>query len=321
MTKPAKQPRKVALIHVLDYPREDYSAYWNISVLGDDEEGYRWEAKLMSYDPVGWDYKGKVTEKRPDVPWPTYPGDVRVTQAQYVKMPPEEQAAVRRQQELRRLESAEIYEAHPKPVYLLDEEMGTTDTRDEADTAAQQWVKARIGKLKRPPKAKEDKEAGYAAVGLISGWFILEGIAEMLRRLLLGPMLAIAYNVLLRNSRLNAVRDAIDAGAGAGLLRIYDGSRPATCGTATTLGAELTFSDPCAAAAGSGVLTASAITADASANASITATWFRAVDSTGTCVMDGNVGTSGSDMNLNTTTIAAGVQVACTSYTITGGNA
>jgi hypothetical protein len=65
----------------------------------------------------------------------------------------------------------------------------------------------------------------------------------------------------------------------------------------------------------------SAITADASANATGTATWFRCVDSTGTCCVDGNVGTSGSDLNLNSTSINSGVQVSVTSFTITAGNA
>ena len=124
-----------------------------------------------------------------------------------------------------------------------------------------------------------------------------------------------------RNSRLNAIRDAMDAGAGPALLRIYDGTRPATGGAATTLLAELTFSDPSAANAASGQLTFSAITADASANATGTATWCRVVDSTGAFVMDGSVGTSGADYNLNTTSITAGVQVSCTSAVLTEGNA
>lgn len=133
--------------------------------------------------------------------------------------------------------------------------------------------------------------------------------------------MAISYSTTIRNNRLNQVRDAIDGGAGAGLLRIYDGTRPATCGTATTLLAELTFSDPCAGAAASGVLTMSAITADTQANATGTASWFRAVDSTGTCCIDGNVGTSGSDLNLNSTSITINQQVSITSFTITAGNA
>ena len=124
----------------------------------------------------------------------------------------------------------------------------------------------------------------------------------------------------LRNTMLNAIRDAVDAGAGAGLFRIYDGVRPATGGAATVLLAELTFSDPSAPAAAAGVLTFSAITADASANATGTASWCRVVDSTGTFVFDGNVGTVAADLILNTTTITITQQVSCSSATITDGN-
>lgn len=132
---------------------------------------------------------------------------------------------------------------------------------------------------------------------------------------------ALAYSTTIRNARLNAIRDAIDGGAGAGLLRIYDGSRPATGGTATTLLAELTFTDPCSTGASSGTLTMSAITADSSANATGTATWFRCVDSTGTFCVDGSVSTSGSDLNLNSTSISSGQNVAVSSFVITAGNA
>lgn len=124
----------------------------------------------------------------------------------------------------------------------------------------------------------------------------------------------------LRNARLDQITAKVDAGAGAGKLRVYDGVRPATGGTATTLLAELTFSDPSFGAASGGTLTASAITADASADATGTATWCRVVDSAGTFVFDGSVGTSGADFNLNTTSITAGVQVSCTSCVLTEGN-
>lgn len=133
--------------------------------------------------------------------------------------------------------------------------------------------------------------------------------------------MAIAYSTTLRNNRLDQITSAIDGGTGAGLLRIYDGSRPATGGTATTLLAELTFSDPSANSASSGQLTASSITQDSSANATGTATWFRVVDSAGTFVMDGSVGTSGSDLNLTTTSITATQPVSITSFVITEGNA
>lgn len=133
--------------------------------------------------------------------------------------------------------------------------------------------------------------------------------------------MALAFAATLRNNMLAQITAALDAGAGAALIRIYDGVRPATGGTATTLLAELTCSDPSASAPASGVLTLSTITQDASANATGTATWFRMVDSVATFVMDGNVSTSGSDLNLTTTSIVATQPVSISSATITAGNA
>lgn len=106
-----------------------------------------------------------------------------------------------------------------------------------------------------------------------------------------------------------------------GLLRIYDGTRPATGGAATTLLAELPLSATAAGAAASGVLTFNAITADASANATGTATWFRVATSGGTAVVDGSVGTSGADINFNTTSIVTGANVSVSSLVWTMGNA
>ena len=132
--------------------------------------------------------------------------------------------------------------------------------------------------------------------------------------------MALGLVVAARNASLDDIRIRIDAGATAGFLRVYDGVRPATGGAATVLLAELTFSDPCAPAAAGGVLTFSAITADASANATGTASWCRLVDSTGAFVADGSVGTTGADYNLNATAITIGVQVSCTSASLTAGN-
>jgi hypothetical protein len=131
--------------------------------------------------------------------------------------------------------------------------------------------------------------------------------------------MALAYEVA---TLRNAMLDAITTRAGnAALLRIYDGTRPATGGTATTLLAELTCGTPFAAGASGGVLTLGAITQDTSANATGTATWFRIVKADGTThVLDGNVGTSGSDLNLTTTSIVATQPVSVSSFTITEGN-
>lgn len=124
-------------------------------------------------------------------------------------------------------------------------------------------------------------------------------------------------NTTICNNRANQIKAAIDAGGAAGFGRIYDGAKPAAGGTATTLLAELVFSYPCAPSATGRVLTFSAITPDASANATGTATWGRIVDSTGAFVADFTVGTSGAEFNLNTVAITLGVQVSCTSAAVT----
>lgn len=132
--------------------------------------------------------------------------------------------------------------------------------------------------------------------------------------------MALGYAASLRNAQLDDVRDAIDAGAGPGVLTIYSGARPATGGAVTTEVATLTMGDPSAPNASAGSVTYNAVTADASATGGA-ATWFRITDSTGAFVMDGDVGTSGSDLNLNNTTIAAGSSVAVNSFVLTAGNA
>lgn len=132
--------------------------------------------------------------------------------------------------------------------------------------------------------------------------------------------MALALNATLRNNML----DEITARAGTSArIRIYSGTRPATGGTETTVLAELTGNASAfAAAASGGVLTLNAITADSSANATGTATWFRIDSSGGTNhVLDGDVGTSGSDLNLNSTSIVSGGSVSISSFTITAPNA
>lgn len=130
--------------------------------------------------------------------------------------------------------------------------------------------------------------------------------------------MAIAYDVTsIRNTMLDSITTRAGASA---LLRFYDGSRPATGGTATTKLAELTCNATFAPASASGVLTLNAI-ATANAVASGTSTWFRIVKADGTTfVMDGNVGTSGSDLNLTTNVIVSGQPVAVSSFVITEGN-
>jgi hypothetical protein len=131
--------------------------------------------------------------------------------------------------------------------------------------------------------------------------------------------MALGYNETLRDNQL----DEITALAGtSALLSVYDGSRPATGGAATTLLAQLTCDVTAfAGAAASGVLTLEAISDDTSADATGTATWFRITSSGATHVMDGDVSTSGADLNFDSVSFVAGGTVSVSSFTITAGNA
>jgi hypothetical protein len=130
--------------------------------------------------------------------------------------------------------------------------------------------------------------------------------------------MALGYVAALRNRQLDGITTEVGA---SGLLRIYSGTRPATGGTETTVLAQLTCNATFAPAASGGVLTLNAITADSSADATGTASWFRILTSGAVAKIDGNVGTSGSDLNLNSTSITSGGTVSITSFTITAGNA
>lgn len=133
--------------------------------------------------------------------------------------------------------------------------------------------------------------------------------------------MALGFATTLRTARASQIVAAIDAGAGAGKLRLYNGTRPATGGAVTTLLAELTFSDPCGTVT-SGVLTFSDIASDASADNTGTATWFRIVDSTGAFVLDGTITVTGGggDITMTSTSIQAGVTVDGTSLVFTEDN-
>lgn len=119
----------------------------------------------------------------------------------------------------------------------------------------------------------------------------------------------------------NAACDAIAALCNNGYIRIYTASKPANADTALsgqTLLAELRFAATAFGSASNGVATAGTITSDSSADNTGTAAWFRVLASNGTTVIyDGTVGTSGCDLNLNTTSITSGAQVAITALTIT----
>lgn len=124
--------------------------------------------------------------------------------------------------------------------------------------------------------------------------------------------MAVTYSTAAKTARMNAVITQIDAGAGAGTIEI------GTSGMGTVL-AILTLADPCGSAA-SGVLTFDfdPDIADSSANATGTAAEARIKDSDGTVIISGlTVGTSGTDIVLDSTSITAGQSVTLTTGTIT----
>lgn len=124
--------------------------------------------------------------------------------------------------------------------------------------------------------------------------------------------MAVTYTTAVKNARLDAVTAQIDAGAGAGKLEI------GTTAMGTVL-ATVTLADPSAAAAASGVLTFSGFPrSDTSADATGTAAAARIRDSNNVDIITGlSVGTSGSDINLDSVSITAGQTVTITSATIT----
>lgn len=127
---------------------------------------------------------------------------------------------------------------------------------------------------------------------------------------------ATGYSTTLRNARLDAITTAV---GNAGVLTIYSGTQPATCGTATTVLVNFTLGTPFAPAASAAVLSPTLPSATAAA-ATGTASWARVKTSGGTCVIDMPVGTSGTPMILNSLSITSGVNVTVTSWSITTGN-
>lgn len=123
--------------------------------------------------------------------------------------------------------------------------------------------------------------------------------------------MAVNYSSGLKDTRMTAVRDAIDAGAGAGYLEICTASYALVLAT-------ITLADPSGTISG-GVLTFSGTPlSDTSADNTGTAAVARIKDSNGNIIVSGlTVGTSGTDIVLNSTSITAGQQVTLNSATLT----
>lgn len=131
-----------------------------------------------------------------------------------------------------------------------------------------------------------------------------------------------SHAVKLTNEVVNLQADAIMALLDGGFLDIMDGAKPAGPAIAITtqvLLAVLALANPSqASGAVAGVATFDTIAPDTDANATGTATWARLykADHT-TAVMDIEIGTSLSDLNLPTVSIVQHATVSITSLTYT----
>lgn len=125
--------------------------------------------------------------------------------------------------------------------------------------------------------------------------------------------MTINYSTAVKNSRLTEVMNAIDAGAGDGVLVIGTSSLSGATGVLATI----PLAKPSATIAG-GVLTLAGVPVSATAVATGTAAKAELRDSTGTVIASGlTVGVTGADVLVGSTSISSGQIVQVTSGTIT----
>ena len=132
-----------------------------------------------------------------------------------------------------------------------------------------------------------------------------------------------ASNLKYSNGTRNAQQQGLITYAGSGsIIHIYQGTQPTNANTAIS-GQTLLVSLTVTGSFGTdsnGTITLSSV-ANGTAVATGTAQFFRITQSdNSTVVMDGSVGTSGCDMNLDNTSIATGQTVTITSGTIIRAN-
>jgi hypothetical protein len=133
--------------------------------------------------------------------------------------------------------------------------------------------------------------------------------------------MAIQLSTTVRNAMLDQIETTISTSP---IMKIRTGAAPANCGTADsgTVLATLTLPSDWLAAAASGAKALSGTWQDTSADATGTAAHFRIYDSGGsTCHIQGTVGTSASDLIVDSTSFTAGQSFTVTAFTLTAGNA
>ena len=128
------------------------------------------------------------------------------------------------------------------------------------------------------------------------------------------------FSVAVQNARLASIEPTIGAGP---ILKIRTGAAPANCAAADTgtVLAIVTLPSDWMDVPSGGSVTKLGTWTEASADNTGTAAHFRIYDSTGTtCHCQGTVGTSGTDMVVDSTSFTATQPFTINSFTITDGN-
>jgi len=133
--------------------------------------------------------------------------------------------------------------------------------------------------------------------------------------------MTIQLSTAVRNARLDVIESTVGTAA---VMRILTGAIPANCAAAETgtILAQLTLPSDWMDAAASGAKAKAGTWTDASADNTGTATYFRVYDSGITaCAIQGSVGTTATDMIVDSVSFTAGQAFTITAFTLTDGNA
>ena len=126
---------------------------------------------------------------------------------------------------------------------------------------------------------------------------------------------ALTFSTSVKSDMLTALLPSLNGGT----IKYYNGSKPASLGApAGTLLATLTMSNP-AGTVSSGVLTIGSVTQTASSHVNGTPTFARFSNSSGTAVMDVDIGSGAGNMQFNGT-VVNGQVITLTGVTLTAGN-
>lgn len=127
--------------------------------------------------------------------------------------------------------------------------------------------------------------------------------------------MTLQYGTTLQNDQMNQIQAAVST---SGTFLIYTGTVPAHCSTTASGSLLCTITLPTAFlnSASTGSVTIDNGPWSANASASGTAGYFRILDGSSVVHVQGSIATSGSDLNLNNTSITSGQTVSITAFTV-----